>query len=237
VATAVKPPTISQVRQLDRLASAEEREREERRGLETRATTLIAASVVALGLIANAATQVSIRATFAETGLLILSGVLIVGALVVWIVGFHPFLRARSDSPDIAALGEETPLQAIEAQRNFVTKLQKGNRRKLIYLHAGSQAFAFALGLLALSLVFLSTDSHGIAPVKSPVPSYDPDPPGPRGAQGQPGPPGTQGQPGVAGRQGQAGASGPAGRQGDPGPPGRRGYPGTPGTPGTPHGS
>jgi hypothetical protein len=44
-------PDAAQTRELERLLRAEEREREERRGLEVRMTGLTASSLVALGLL------------------------------------------------------------------------------------------------------------------------------------------------------------------------------------------
>jgi hypothetical protein len=192
--------------------------------------------MVALGLVVNAATRLSIGSggLFGTAGLalLALSCIALGGALVVLAVGFGPqFYIPDPGKKDIPELAEQDPQGAIDEARRFVKDLRERNKKKLFYLQGASVAFAAAIVLLLLSGAMLVGDSKISIPgndrsgVPGPSgPQGDPGVPGPSAPQGDPGPPGAKGQPGPRGREGPPGA---------PGPPGPRGYPGAPPSPQT----
>jgi hypothetical protein len=206
-------PTSAPTRELDRLIDAAGREREERRGIEARAATLIAASLVALGLAGNVATGLNIRlgGLIGDVGLvmLILSGLLILVTLAALIFGFQPrFYKPPAGQMDIPRAAEAAPRQAINQAREFVKVLRDGNRRKLESLRLAGRALMAAVASLVVGVGLL------IAGSRISVPSAQ------QGAKGDPGPPGRQGEPGPHGRRGDPGESGPPGPRGYPGPPG-----------------
>lgn len=216
---ATPEPTSAQTRELDRLIDAAGRDRDERRGIEARAATLIAASLVALGLIGNVATRLDIRLGGLVGGLglamLISSGVAILVALTALTIGFGPnfYIPPRGEK-DIPRTAEESPDEAIDMARNFVGELRRRNKRKLRSLQWAGQALMVAIALLVLGGGLLLADSRISVPGGNGAET--PAPPGP---QGDPGPPGAQGQPGPHGRQGPPGESGPRGPRGYPGAP------------------
>lgn len=213
-------PSDSQTRELDRLIDAAGRDRDERRGIEARAATLIAASLVALGLIGNVATRLDIRLGGLVGGIalvmLILSGLLILLALAALTVGFGPrFYVPPAGAMDIPRAAEAAPQQAIDQARDFVKELRNLNRGKLKFLQWAGQGLMVAVALLVVSAALLIADSRISVPSQP-----NTNEPGRRGPKGDPGPPGRQGEPGPHGRQGRPGESGPPGPRGFPGPPG-----------------
>jgi hypothetical protein len=149
----VRRPTEPETRELDRLIDAEERDRDERRGIEDRATALIAASMVALGLVLNAATQLAIGSggVWGALGLisLALSSLALVFALGLLAVRFGPqFYIPDPGKRDIPSMAEESPQEAISEARSFVNGLRERNKKKL-------RALQRVIRALALAVVFL----------------------------------------------------------------------------------
>lgn len=220
--------SCAEKRELDLLLAEVARDREERRGIETRAAEVIAASMVALGLAANVATRLDVNfgGVLGGAGLLILalSGLLFLIAVALLAVGLRPEFYIRKDDRDIPGLAETDPSEAIKRARDWREKLLRGNKKKLKRIWRASLAFAIAVvcllasGALLLAASRVRIPSNG-TPKKLPI--AIPGPPGARGPRGQPGPHGRQGQPGPRGRNGPPGAPGPRGPRGYPGPPGQ----------------
>jgi hypothetical protein len=219
-------------------------ERDERRGLEARQTALLGSTVVAVGIIAAAATQVSITLTPITKLLLGASGVCLVIAFFMLIVGFLPWRNVKARPGPGWALkyarsiwsreSQEQPLLgsptrgALLRHATRVESLRRSTKFRLGVLYAASVLLALAVLLLGFGVAILLADSK-ISPASSQS--------GTRGPQGNPGPPGRQGEPGPSGPQGAPGKSGPHGPRGFAGPPGRQGQPGPPGPRGESGGS
>jgi hypothetical protein len=228
-------------RDVGRLWDMERVERDERRGLETRQTALLGSTLLAVGVIAAAATQVSITLTSPTKVLLALSGLCLIGAFGLLILGFLParklvgvprrlwipaYLRslgqAQAEAPiRLGQISHEDPTRGAARVRS----LRKSTRWRLGVLHLASVLLVLAVMLLGAGVAVLLFQAK-IAPATS---QGDP-----RGPRGYPGPPGRQGEPGPQGGQGRPGESGPPSPRGYPGPSGPRGYPGPSGPRGEP---
>jgi hypothetical protein len=228
VAAAGEPlgPTL-----FDRLREEERLERDERRGLEARAGTLLGALVVALGVVATAASRIGELDPKPW-----LSGMLTVGAgtVVAAILQLTYALAARpSDRPDAAEDQEPVSVvanrdgdAATELMRDQVKAVAAGNRRLLRRLRFANLLLAPAALYLAsafVGLMFLADESDRASCSVCQAPRNgggSEGPPGPRGPAGEPGPRGARGEPGPAGARGEPGDAGPRGRRGPQGPPG-----------------
>lgn len=257
-------PTVAQNQELDRLLDSEQRERDERRGLEATQGTLLAAFLVALGLVGAAGTQVNITSSLGAEILLLLS--VILSILAVWFlavgflptrslpVGFDPaqgrnrvvrslptWLKGIIWSLSVHAIrpgGRDVPDLAetapLAAIRRQRQLVQDVERENWRRLVLLRRA-TLALAATVLFLVV----GIGLLLSQSNIKTAStaagrPGPPGRQGNPGSPGPPGVRGQAGPAGSRG---PQGPLGRQGNPGvsgPPGPRGRPGPPGAQGFP---
>lgn len=221
---------------LDRLLDEDRVEREERRGLEARAGTLLGALVVALGVVATTAARIG-EADPAPW----LIVALIVGAVTVVasILQLTYALAARSsdrpkgdaDQEPVSLIADGNIDEAIDLMRRHVMAVANGNRKLLRRLRIANYLLVPATAYLGLAfggLMFLADaeDRPGCGacpPASESNEGGASGPPGPAGPAGQPGPRGSQGEPGPAGPQGQPGESGPRGRRGPQGPPGPRG--------------
>jgi Collagen triple helix repeat (20 copies) len=220
-----------------RLLEMERVERDERRGVEDRQTALLGSTIVAVGVIGAAATQVSIALTLVTKALLIASGALLVLAFACLVLGFLPrrkelqaipryrriFLYVRSlirVPPDEPLLVPWIGRTSIADKTSDIVFMRHSTRLRLRVFHIASALLVLAVTLLGLGVAFLLVESR-ISPASSQ-----------RGPRGYPGPPGRTGEAGPAGAQGKPGEAGPNGRRGEPGPPGRKGDPGPPGPPG-----
>jgi lipopolysaccharide export LptBFGC system permease protein LptF len=162
----VAEPTPAQVRQLNRLLDEENRERDERRGLENRMTGLTASSLVVLGLIANAAATGRVKHSIA-TALLLLAGFLVVLGLVritgwqktpesfaEWRKTNGPPLPADDIYPlNMPRLAEDDPQSALEEQLRIIQFLREQNKRRLRYLHRASQMFFLAVAVIFIGVL------------------------------------------------------------------------------------
>jgi hypothetical protein len=219
---AVAVPTPSEIRQFGRLLEEEAAEREERRGLEARQTSLLGAMLVVFGFVAAAATQINLKWTPVTVEALTPSAAAVLLAIACLVLLFPPF-QAAGASGNVVQLAESDPPRAIAEQQSYVNDLVKYNFRRLKVLAWASRLLVAAMVALVFGVVLLLSASDNIAPASSST--------GLRGPRGYPGPPGRQGLPGPPGKQGPAGVGGPRGPRGYPGPPGQTGYPGPPGPP------
>jgi hypothetical protein len=216
---AVAVPTPSEIRQFGRLLEEEAAEREERRGLEARQTSLLGSMLVVFGFVAAAATQINLKWTPVTVEALAPSALAVIAAIASLVLLFPPF-QATGAPEHPVQLAERDPTLAITGQQKYVDALVDYNFRRLRVLAWASRLLVAAMVALVLGVVLLLSASDNIAPASSSG--------GLRGPRGYPGPPGRQGLPGPPGRQGSAGAGGPRGPRGYPGPPGQTGYPGMP---------
>jgi Collagen triple helix repeat (20 copies) len=213
---------VSADREFDRLLDAETRERDERRGIEASQSSLLAAFLVALGLVGAAATQVNIKSSApAEAFLGLAAGLSIVSVFLLAL--FFQRQKGGLDTVGIIEQAETDATKAIEAQKDRVTNIQGQNIKRLWALRwatiaLGATVSAAVIG--AALLVIGGKIQNASTAVGPPGAQGKPGVSGPPGRRGEPGPPGRRGVAGVTGRQGRAGQSGPRGRQGIPGPPG-----------------
>lgn len=220
MATAI--PTPSQVRQFGRLLEDEAAEREERRGLEVRQTSLLGAMLVVFGFVAAAATQINLKWTAVTVEALAPSALAVFTAIVLLVFLFPPFKAARVPK-HLVQIAERDPSRAIATQQKYVDSLAEHNFKRLKVLAYASVLLVVAMVALVGGVAVLLSTSDNIAPASSSG--------GARGPRGYPGPSGRQGLPGPPGKQGPAGAGAPRGPRGYPGPPGRTGDAGPPGPP------
>lgn len=216
---AVAIPTTSEIRQFGRLLEEEAAEREERRGLEVRQTSLLGAMLVVFGFVAAAATQINLKWTAVTGETLGPSVLLILLAIACLVFLFRTFKKTRVPK-HLVEVAEYDPTRAITEQQKYVDELAAHNFKRLKVLAWASWLLVGAMVALVIGVAVLLSASDNIAPTSSSG--------GLRGPRGYPGPPGRQGLPGPPGKQGSAGAGGPRGPRGYPGPPGRTGAPGPP---------
>lgn len=159
----VAEPTEAQVRQLNRLLDEENRERDERRGLENRMTGLTASSLVALGLIANAAATGHVKNSIA-TVLLLLAGLLVVlGLLRItgWQRKPESFAKWRKNQLphnddryplNMPQLAEDNPQSALAEQLLVIRFLREQNKRRL-RIHMAGQMFFLAVAVTFIGVL------------------------------------------------------------------------------------
>lgn len=141
---------------LEALLQEERTERDERRGLETRATTLLAASIAAVGFVVNATSSAELQdLTEGE----ILSGAVIATLLVVTfgsaIYRLQRALRVKSVKAGVRP-GTEAPLvDRIKFHQDKVKRIETQNLELLDRLEASINALALGLVVLAAGLVWL----------------------------------------------------------------------------------
>ena len=216
---------MSADREFDRLLDAETRERDERRGIEASQSSLLAAFLVALGLVGAAATQVNIKSSApAEAFLALAAGLSIVSVFLLAL--FFRRQKGRLDTVAIIEQAETDATKAIEAQKDRVTNIQTQNIKRLWALRWATIALGATVSAAVIGAALLviggnvQNASTAVGPAGPPGAQGKAGVSGPPGRRGEPGPPGRRGVAGVTGRQGRAGQSGPRGRQGLPGPPG-----------------
>jgi hypothetical protein len=121
---------VSADREFDRLLDAETRERDERRGIEASQSSLLAAFLVALGLVGAAATQVNIKSSApAEAFLGLAAGLSIVSVFLLAL--FFRRQKGRLDTVGIIEQAETDAAKAIEEQKDRVTNIQTQNIKRL----------------------------------------------------------------------------------------------------------
>src|SRR5271156_624790 len=108
----VAVPNPSEIRQFGRLLEEEAAEREERRGLEVRQTSLLGAMLVVFGFIAAAATQINLKWTAVTVEMLSPSALAVLLAIISLVVVFRPF-KAVDVPEHIVQVAEHEPTRAI----------------------------------------------------------------------------------------------------------------------------
>lgn len=149
-------------RQLARLYDQEREERNERRGLEQRAAAVLSAFLVTLGLIVNAASNLSIEFATSSGWLLLLGGILsIVGLLAVTLAltGAHTTENLSVWQAVVPPKGAAAPVQLepkpltadyVSDRQRRVSRLIERNTRLVILVRIAS----FALGIAVYLAVF-----------------------------------------------------------------------------------
>ena len=223
-------------RQLDLAYDAERAERDERRGLETRAATLVTALLLVITVLATLGTNLDIDG--AGRGVALVVAALPIAVAVVVVMLAAALYLTTSDAgaiadpadPDLPAEIRELEVVdvgiALQRQNVKVRRMIAGNQRLLRVTRYASMGLAaivlYAAGIFAVAVLVGAFDGASDDASGSDRGSQqgEPGPRGPSGAQGKPGPSGPQGEPGPAGREGNPGKAGPRGPRGFPGPPG-----------------
>jgi hypothetical protein len=186
-------------RELGYLLDQEKEERAERRGLEQRAGTLIAALLVAFPVAATVAKEAKVSDGLQAVGLILLAGALLGAVVQASLV--TAALSAPKRAPNVirdardrvrTALAEGHVDGAIQAQTTIVTTMRTDNGNMVRDVRDATKLLpATLLGvLIGLALIIAGSDGP------------KPGPPGPRGTPGPPGKSGPRGAPGPRGPRG-----------------------------------
>lgn len=225
-------PTTAEHRALDLAYEAERLERDERRGLETRAAALIGALLVVVTIEATLVTRIDLSKASVLV-VMLTAGVLALVAYALALLG-TALARARPERSEDFAWPRQAeasdPAGALNAQWAEVETIGKANSALLKATRRAGLVLSAIVAYLAAA-VLLVVLTHAVDFDTSAVPSSSSTTGnGARGPRGLPGPPGRQGDPGPAGKQGEPGSSGPRGPRGFAGPAGPVGPPGPSGS-------
>jgi hypothetical protein len=191
-ANGITPPESDIPGELAHGREDERTEREERRGLEARASTLLAAGAAVVGLVATAVRDVAVSGPERDR----LLSLLVVASLVM-VVALGMVARALSlvmtRGGHAADQGVRAHAEAdVIAQQNYVDRIRKGNESMLNWLKPATLVFAVSVACFLATLMWAAYAS-GPPPNTTVMVRSLVGPPGPQGAAGPrgiPGPPG-----------------------------------------------
>jgi hypothetical protein len=205
------PPTATeQKRELDLGYSDECAEREERRGLETRAAATVAALLIVVTGGASAVSHLDThRVTPLAMSLLVGAAgwvLLLLAVLSLTLAG--GFLRPAPESTEVPRKLERTdPVHAIEVQDEKIKRLIVQNARLLFTVRLANLGFVTVLAYLVAGVGVIALQGG----IQTASLADTPKTPSPMVEIGPPGPPGPRGRRGLRGPRGALGPRGPSG--------------------------
>jgi hypothetical protein len=178
----------------------ERNERDERRGLEARASALLAAGVAVIGLVANALRDINVQGAERDALLGLAAGASLAMAIAIALLA-RALTRRKVAGGHVYSTTQPSHLpQDVIAQGELVNKIRKKNNKMLDRLKPATWVFAGSVAGFIAVLIWAAFASKPSAPPPRPIINVVvQSPPGPHGAQGPRGPRGPQGRGCVSG--------------------------------------
>ena len=181
-------PDEQLLRELDRRREDERDEREERRGLENRASALLAAGAAVIGLVATSVKDLGVTGSQRDA---LLGGVGL--ASVVMVISFGFVVKSLTGRPVRPERIDASPRSELDAVKQRVDKIRANNIEMLGQLRTGTLVFGVSVALFT-GIVFWAAIAAKTTAARQPiVVRVVHGPRGPRGERGVRGPRGPRG--------------------------------------------